>query len=266
MSLRIGAALQEGFSRTFRRNGLVLVAVFVLFGLANAVVSQSFTAAQTALMADGFGQMPGGQPGGAPGVGELVPGVGSGDPTPLALPIPLPVAGLLALAFAFVAEGLRIVSIRVFASDETAVVPGELVRRNIGVAVLNGVVAGIIVTIAVVLGLIALILPGIFLAVSFFFIRQAIAVEDENFMGALSRSWELTKGNRFGLLGLAIIVWVINLIVGIPTAGFLFLNPLAGTLLSVVISGFTTVFGIAVATRAFEQVRRGQADPVDTSM
>jgi hypothetical protein len=256
MSLRIEAALREGFERTVRRNGLLLVAVFVVFGLANRVVTQSANAGLTQLIDS---TLPAPTTGGGPGAGG-VPPVDAGGVAPLALPIPLPVAILLVVAFAVAAEGIRIVAIRVFASDETETVPPDLARRDIGWAVLNGVVAGVIATVLVGIGLLVLVVPGLFLAVSFYFVRQAVALEDATVFDALSRSWELSKGNRLSVFVLLVVVWLVNLVASLPSGAAFVLTPAVATVLSAIIGGFTTVFGIAVATRAFVQLQNPDTD------
>lgn len=250
MSLQIDEALREGFQRTVARNGLILVGVFVVFGLVNAVIGQSLSA-QSIELADQFGDQAIQQPGANPF------GPGSGGATPFALPIPLPVAGLLTFLTIFVAEALKIVGIRVFAGEDTETISGTTVKRRIVLATLNGVVGGLIVAILTALGLILLVVPGIYIAISFFFVRQEIAVADKNFVDALGDSWSLTEGNRWELLGLAIIVVVINFVASSPTLVLFFLSQEVASVVSVVVSAATTVFGMAVATRAYVQVRDG---------
>jgi hypothetical protein len=263
VSLQIEDALRDGFARTFERNGLIIVGVFVAFGLANAVVSQSLSVGYTELIASQLGagseigMGPGAGSGSTPGsgVGGMIPGLGGTDATPLALPIPVPVAVALSVAFAVTAEFLRIVAIRVFASAETERIPRELLTRKAVFTTLNGVVGGLVVGAAVLLGTLLLIVPGLFLAVSFYLVRQVIAVEDANFVDAIVRAWELSKGNRLALFGLLVIVWFAGLIVGLPATVALVVSSTVSVLLSAVIGGFVTTFGIAVATRAFVQIR-----------
>lgn len=253
MSLNIGQALREGFSRTFQRNGLVLVAVFIGFGLLNAVVGQSLSQSMIDMVIE-MGEF------GAPGGPEdPFQQPGFEQSTPLAIPLSVPVALGVTVLLGFVAEGMRIVSIRVFASDVTTTIPDGLIRRNLPLAVLNGVVGGILVTIAILIGLVLVLVPGVFLAISFFFLRQEIAIEDKNFIDALSGSWELTSGNRFELLGLMIIVFVVSLLASAPNVVLAFLSPEASTFVGAIIGGFTTVFSIAVATRAYQQLRAADA-------
>lgn len=259
MSLRIGDALSRGANRTFDRNGLLLVGAFVVFGFANAVVSQSFLQEYSQFVADQYGTVPGGEGPGSPGIGAWEFGFGQTSADGLALPLPAGAALALSLAFVFVQEALRIVSIRVFASTETDTIPRDLVRRNLPWAVLNSVVAGVIILIATGIGLVAFVFPGVYLAMSFYFVRPVIALEDETMFDAMGRAWDLSHGNRLDLFGLGVGVWFVGLLAGIPSSVVSFVDPFAGTVLSIGISAFVTVFGIAATTHAFEQVRDADA-------
>lgn len=252
MSLAIDDALQEGFQRTFARSGLVLIAVFVAFGFANAIVSQSFSQQMFEVMQQSFDQ--------SLQQGPNPFGRGMQTETPFALPLPLSVLGVLTLLSIVVAEAIHIIAIRVFASEQADSVPDDVATRRIGLATINGIVGGVIAGVLTVLGLIFLVVPGIYIAISLFFVRQEIAVADKNFIDALGDSWSLTEGNRWELLGLAIIVIVINLIAGSPSVVLAFLDRTVASAVSIVIGAVTTTFGIAVATRAYEQLRRERAE------
>jgi hypothetical protein len=250
MSLQIDEALRDGFNRTVARSGLLLVGVFLVFGLGNAVISQSFSQELTTVLEQTANQnIATGQ---TPLVGDNT------QPTPFAVSLSLEVLGLLSVLVAVVAEALTIVAVRVFASDYTESIPGHLVSRRIALATINGVVGGLIALVLIVLGAIFFVVPGIYAAISLLFVRQEIAVDDKNFVDALGDSWSLTAGNRWEVLGLAIIVIVINLVAGSPGLVLGFLDPTVGALASVVISSFTGVFATAVTTRAYQQLRRGR--------
>lgn len=251
MSLQIDEALREGFGRTVGRNGLALIGVFVLFGFVNAAATQSLSA-QSLDALDRIADQPLQQPGGNP------LGPGTGGATPFALPIPLPVAAALTVLLPFVAEALRIVGIRAFAGDEVGGVPAGVGRR-LALATLNGFVGGVVALVLTAVGTVLFVIPGIYIGISLFFVRQEIALADKNFIDALGDSWSLTEGNRWELLGLAVIVVVINLVASSPTLVLSFLSQAVSSAASVVISGATTVFGIAVATRAYVQLREADA-------
>ncbi|WP_192918503.1 hypothetical protein [Salinigranum salinum] len=248
MSLDITKALSDGLSRTLERNGLVLMLVFLVFGLIDSVAGQTLSAAATRVLQRQLDQLP---PDAVAGPTAL-PGA---EQTPLALPVPLSVAFVLVVVLAFVAEAIRIVAVRTLVSDETASIPREFVSRNIVVATLNGFVGGVVVLILVGVGLLFLIVPGIFLAISFLFVRQEIAVEDENFLDALAASWELTSGHRLELFTLALVVFVVGVFVA-AIGGLVGLAgpPILATLVGLVLGVVTTVFGVAVVSRAYVQL------------
>jgi type IV secretory pathway VirB3-like protein len=256
MSLSIDDALREGFGRTIARPGLLLIAAFLVFGFLNAVVSQSLSQATFDELATSVG------PELAQQTGDPNPFAGAGGENPFAVTMSAGLAGGLALLLGFVAEALRIVSIRVFASESPDSIPSSVTRRPVA-ATINGVVAGILVGIATAVGLVFLIVPGLFIALSFFFVRQEVAVEDKNFIDAMSDSWTLTKGDRWELLGLALILIVVSFLVGSPALLLQFLDPTVGSVLNVVLGAATTVFAIAVTTRAYEQLRRERAARMD---
>jgi hypothetical protein len=249
MSLDISDALSDGLDRTFQRNGLLLAVVFVVFGVADAVAGQTLAAATARFVEQTVSQLPSDA---SPAPTTTFP---SAEATPLSLPLPVPVALGLVAVLAFVAEAVRIVAVRTLVSSETETIPDEFVSRNLLSATLNGFVGGLVVLILVGVGLIFLVVPGVFLALSFFFVRQEIAVEDKNFIDALSASWELTSGHRLQLFGLALVVFVIGLVVtGVGSlVGFVGI-PLLTTVVTVLLGSVTTVFGVAVTSRAYVQL------------
>lgn len=251
MSLRIGDALKDGFERTATRNGLVLIGVFLVFSAVNTVLSQSLSLATQQYLQQFSTQAT--QQTGAGSFGAAQ--------TALAVPIPLPAALVLTLATMLLAEGLRIVGIRMFAPDETLPVTANSLRDGLPVAVLNGVVAGTIATVLTYLGFVFLIVPGVFIALSLFFVRQEIALQNKNFIEALRDSWELSGGNRLELLGLGVLIFVISLLASSPATVLFFLSPIPALLLGIVTSAVTTVFGIAVVTRAYQQLQGQDTAP-----
>ena len=257
MSLDISKALSDGAGRTFERNGLLLAVAFVVFGLLDAVAGQTLSSATARLLSGNLDQLP-------PGAASNPTALATAEQTPLALPVPLPVALGLVVVLAFVAEALRIVAVRTLVSDETDTIREEFVSHNLLVATLNGFVGGVVVLILVVVGLIFLIVPGIFLALSFFFVRQEIAVEDKNFVDALSASWELTSGNRLALFGLALIVFVIGLAVSLlGSAVGLAGIPILTTVVNVLLGAVVVVFGVSVTSRAYVQLTEARADDAE---
>ena len=258
MALSVAAVLRDGFGRTVSRNGLLLLAVFAGLRFVGTVVSQTVARANREFLATVEGPAP-------PSV--LVAPEGT---TPLSLPVPLAVALGLALAVAIVAEALRIVAVRTFASDRTDVVPRAFVARNLAPATVNGFVGGVVVLVLMGVGTVLLVVPGILVGVLFFFVRQEIAVEDESFVDAMAGSWGLTTGNRFEVLWLALVLVAVGLASTFPGILLRPSAPVLAAVLTAVLTGAAAVFGMASATRAYARLRaerrrrRGLADEVDT--
>jgi hypothetical protein len=73
--------------------------------------------------------------------------------------------------------------------------------------------ARLISGLAILLGVILLIVPGIYLSIKFSQISQAIVAEKiTNPMDALSRSWALTKGNSIQIFGFVLVVGIVALL------------------------------------------------------
>ena len=75
----------------------------------------------------------------------------------------------------------------------------------------------LLAAIGIAAGLLVLILPGIYVAVRWYFVPQAVVIEDARGPGALSRSWNLTDGfwwRTFGIVALAYIalLWAAGLV------------------------------------------------------
>lgn len=245
MPLDIGAALRDGLRRAFKRNGILLMGVFLLIGTASTIATQTLNQAIFEAVQE-LSTMPGGTE------SPLIEDVG---PTPFALPIAFSLAAGLVLALALLGEAIHIITVRTFVSDATRGIPEEFLYRNMVWATLNGFIGGIVVTVLILIGLVLLIIPGIFLAISFFFVRQEIAVRDVNFVDAMQGSWSLTTGNRIEIFGLAIILLVITLLASIPTLASSVLGQIVSTLTGITIGAITSVFNIAVAARAYDQLR-----------
>lgn len=298
MSLDIGAVLREGGARVTERNALLLMAAFVLVGLLSAVVMDSFYAAFGDAARGLINQTANGSQGtngtsGVNGTG-LPPALLNGTTSatsPFAVDIPLSVATLLAVSSGIVAEAVNIIAVRTFVSDTTRTIPTEFIRRRIAWVTANGFVGGVAVLALLILpffavsivgaalqvtagpgiglavvgiGLLAGIVLSIFLAISFLFVRQEIATNDVNFVDGMTSSWVLTRGNRFELLGLGVVLLVVIALGNLP--GFILstTDPTGARVLSTVISGTISVFVAAVVSRAYVHLKTDEETRSDT--
>jgi hypothetical protein len=80
-----------------------------------------------------------------------------------------------------------------------------------GAAVFAPVLAVLVLYwLALLLGFVALVVPGLFLAVRLWVSTQAAVVEGKRGVAALRRSWELTKDNWWRIFGISIVVAIIG--------------------------------------------------------
>jgi uncharacterized membrane protein len=111
---------------------------------------------------------------------------------------------------------------------------------NIAMKVLRNIVAGIIVGIAVMIGLIFLIIPGIYIAVRLMFFTYYIVDKDAGITDSIKMSWELTKNGVFNLFLLGILFFILNFIGMILIVGWVVTVPL-------------TFLAIAILYRKFQK-------------
>ena len=231
MPVSITSILKEAANRSVKRNGLILMGILFVLSLFSG------------LLGAGLVQYAGNQ--------QFVPV--DGQTTALVVLPPL-VAGLLSLVVGLVSLVVSIAAIRVFVSDETERLPRAYFTRNMGWAALNFIVGAIVFGIAVGLGFVALIIPGIFLLVSLFFWSAFVAVEDQNFIEGFRSSWGLTKGHRLKLLLLGIVVALIGAVVGAVFGVGAVGGAFVGFVFAQVASAIVTVFSTAALAAAYTEL------------
>lgn len=234
MSVSIVDAIRDGFDRTLSPNGLVLVFVaYVLLALGIL-----FTPQQTD------------------------PRGGIEDPL-LTPPILGETVGaaFFTVVFAIVFAYVAIISYRTFVTDETESIPRQAVRERPIWALVNLIVGWIFFAVLVALGFVLLIVPGLFLLVALWFFDVYVAVEDDDFITALGKSWSLTAGSRIALFALGVLVVIITLSIGaafgVPQA---LIGGVLGVLVGALGTAFTTIFTYATTVSAFRQLRTHQEE------
>jgi len=97
---------------------------------------------------------------------------------------------------------------------------------------------GIVTSVLIVIGFALLIIPGIILGLMWFVAVPVLVAEDKGVFASMSRSSELTKGNRWRLIWLFIIIYVllfiIIFIVGLLSAITPILGVIGGVLIAIV--------------------------------
>lgn len=94
----------------------------------------------------------------------------------------------------------------------------------------------IVVGVLVFIGLIFFIIPGIILALIWFVAVPVMIIEDKGVFESMSRSGELTKENRWRLLGLAVLVYIGIAIVFFIAGLIMAVVPVIGVIVFVVLA------------------------------
>ncbi|MFA1611017.1 hypothetical protein [Halobellus rubicundus] len=253
MALRLGQAFGNGIRRVLTRSGGVLfVALLAIQFLIQAT-------ANTLVL--GF------LPEGAPAEATQMLG--------LTLPVSGTVAAVLFLLVMVLSSAYFVAMARGLARPmrELGSFPSSLYTRRVGRATLSLIGGGILVGIAVSIGLAFLILPGIYLGACFLFFAFEVSIEDERAIAAIKRSWTHSKGNRLKLAVIVLLGGVIGAVVGaVGSVIDLVGSPVAS---EVIVNVLSTVLFIAlygIMADAYVQVLDGDggglggtgtANPVD---
>lgn len=241
--LDIGEAFRYAFDRLATRGGGLLLIAYLLVQVGTQVTVQSFVAAlfEGRLPAEG-------------------PGVGAARALPLALDLPAAVTGGLTVLLMLGGTVLSIVAMRAFYRDIDAVPTAEHTRR-LPRTVLVTLVVSLLVSLAVMVGFVLLVIPGIFLAVSFVFAVLVVAVEDAGVLEALERSWALSSGNRIRLFVLGVLLVVVSMLFSVVFSVLNLVSPLASDLGGAILGAVTGVFGVALLVGAYRQLADDAASP-----
>lgn len=239
MSLNIGDAISTGAEKLTTTAGLQLGALYVVTVLLTGIGSQSMSVA-------------------------LAPEMSQSTQSALAFPIGAAGGAVLALVGLLLGAVLTVVVLRTVAHDtaELDSIPSG-VTDALPKTVLFLVIAGVIQGISVGIGFVLLIIPGLFLLVSFYFTQVYIAVEGEGPLEALSSSWGLSKGDRLPIFGLVIVLGAISFLGTIVGQVVGIASPVLGSLLSLLVSGFLTIFTAAALVDAYEQLSSEQETQED---
>lgn len=227
MSVAIGRMLSEGVERTVSRNGLLLAAIFYAVSLPSAVVSGGVNRQA------GMGTQP-----------------TMGSPPEVGLPFGL--AAGLALVLSLASLVVTVGAMRTFVSENRETLDADDFTDDLPLVVVNLVVGGFLFGLAVGLGTLLLVVPGLFLLTSLFFWNYHVVVEGDSFVDGFANSWELTRGNRLELFVLGVVAVVINALVGLVfSIPGIVLPTVVGFLVGQVGSTVANVFVLATASRTF---------------
>lgn len=133
------------------------------------------------------------------------------------------------------------------------------VRPKLGSIIVAGVIAGIAITI----GFILFIVPGLFLLTIWAVIIPVIVLEGASAGESFSRSRELVRGNGWNVFGLIVLVFLILLAFGIVLGLILSWLPgwLGGYLQSVIVNSLTVPFIALALTLAYYRLKGEERTP-----
>lgn len=177
--MTVGGVLSEAlelYRRFFARFFLTAAAVFVVLNLLSAIAADARVDADDAVAA--FWSL----------IGLLAALVGS-----------LWVQGALTATVADVRDGR---------ADEGI----EAVYRRVRPTLVPLLVAGLLAGIGIALGLLALIVPGLFLLTRWVLVTPVVVLERLGATDALRRSWQLVRGNGWTVFGVILVTLVLALI------------------------------------------------------
>ncbi|QLG60964.1 hypothetical protein [Halorarum salinum] len=231
-TLDVGGALSYGFDRLTTRGGAILIGAYVLFQVVTQVSFQS-------LFAELFA--------------GVLPAERLAQTYPLALDLPIGVSGGSTVLLLIAGSVLAVVTMRAIHDDIDRMPTADHTRRLVRTVVVM-IVVSIVTFVAILIGTVFLVLPGIFLAVSLVFAQPAVVLEDAGVVEALERSWSLTAGNRIRLFALGVVIAVVAGIAGGAFSLLGIVSPTVGTLLSSIVSAIMSLFGLAVLVGAYRQL------------
>ncbi|KKJ76890.1 hypothetical protein WH95_10715 [Kiloniella litopenaei] len=139
---------------------------------------------------------------------------------------------------------------------------GECLSKSLSVLV-PVILSGLLAYVIILLGTVLLVVPGIFAAICFFVVIPVVVVERPGIFASLGRSADLTKGNRWSILGLFLVIMLIAIVLGfISNFITIFfvgtsLNVIA-IVISTVVQVITTTFFLIVGAVTYNNLRNSK--------
>ena len=165
-------------------------------------------------------------------------------------------AGLVGIAGAFWLQGTLIEAVRDVRDGRADLSVGETFERVLP-SLNRIVIAGILLGIAIGIGFVLLIVPGLIVLTLWIFVIPAIVLENRGIGEAFGRSRELVRGNGWNVFGVIVLTFV--LLLGVSIALRLILSPLddwlASLIQQLVANTLVAPFAVIVWTLAYYRLR-----------
>jgi hypothetical protein len=117
-------------------------------------------------------------------------------------------------------------------------------------------IAALLASIAIGIGMMLLVVPGLFLLLIWWVLTPVLVVENAGIGQAFSRSRELTRGHRWKILAILLIVgvaqWLVGLVLGLAGAA---LGTMAAQVLNAVVLLFFSAFACVLAAVGYYLLR-----------
>ncbi|MGH3015648.1 MAG: DUF7544 domain-containing protein [Gaiellaceae bacterium] len=165
-------------------------------------------------------------------------------------------AALVGIAGAFWLQGTLIEAVRDVRDGRADLSVGETFERVLP-SLNRIVIAGILLGLAIGVGFLLLIVPGLVVLTLWIFVIPAIVLENRGVGEAFGRSRELVRGNGWNVFGVIVLTFV--LLLGVSIALRLILSPLddwlASLIQQVVANTLVAPFAIIVWTLSYYRLR-----------
>lgn len=254
MSVDIGGAMERGFDRVTTREGATFVALLAVVGVLVGLVWESIIGTLAADVEAYFPFLP------PEAAAELRNAWANYE---VLLDVGLSVQALLGviLGLWLVRLLVRIGAVRWFVGDASEPLAAGLFTRRLAWTVVNLIAGAILYAAAVAVGLVLLVVPGIFLAVTLFFYNYEVIVEGENFVDALANSYALTAGDRLELFLLGLVFALLGVVIGLVGSPSMLPGRLLPAVVGAAVSSAFGVYALATAADAYRQLT--EADELD---
>ena len=153
-----------------------------------------------------------------------------------------PLSALLGSAGGIVGAIGAAVGVYLIGADRPGSVERGISTNSVGLRILLTLLAAFVAGVVVIVGLLLLVLPGLYLFVRLYLVVPAVMLGDDGPLEALSSSWDRTDGNVFTVAGVALGVFAVSSVVQ-----FVLLFALTGSVLPTFELIRTTEFKIAQA-------------------
>ena len=123
-------------------------------------------------------------------------------------------------------------------------------------------IMGIIVAICTDVGYFFLIIPGLFIALIWSVCVPAMMVEDRGIFDSLGRSYNITNGNRWRMIGLAIVLVVIYAIIFFVAAILAAIAPIVGVIAFIIVGVLLYPYSALIRTVLFYDLLEANGEAV----